>query len=92
MKQDKIKILKALGDETRFAIVCELLNRHEMSCADVTENFNLSQPTMSHHLTKLVAAGIVNARKDKIWSRYSLNRKVLENVGIDPMTFLRNES
>jgi ArsR family transcriptional regulator len=92
MNKEKVTVLKALADDTRFAIVAALITTKEMSCQDVTDKFNLSQPTMSHHLNKLVLAGIVNARKDKVWSRYSLNKDYLKKMGINLHTFFENEN
>jgi len=53
---------RALADETRQAIL-ELLTDQEMSVGEIVARFDLSQPTISHHLGLLRRAGMVLARK-----------------------------
>lgn len=65
--------LKALADETRLQIVCTLKRTREPVCVcDLTAHFDLSQPTISHHMAKLRDAGIVSCERRGIWSFYRL--------------------
>ena len=41
------------------------------------ERFEITQPTLSHHMKILVECGLVNARKDGKWQHYSLNCETL---------------
>lgn len=65
------KLFKALCDEHRLAIL-DLLQISEKCACDMLENISISQSTLSHHMKILVESGIVQARKDKKWTYYSL--------------------
>jgi ArsR family transcriptional regulator, arsenate/arsenite/antimonite-responsive transcriptional repressor len=81
-----VDILKALADETRLSIVrriaqdtlptpsCEL----PRACSQ-----QLSQPTMSHHISKLVEAGVLKEEKRSTKKVYTLQKEALERIGID---------
>ena len=43
----------------------------------ILDKFNITQPTLSHHMKILVNCGIVNDRKEGKWHYYSLNKKVI---------------
>jgi ArsR family transcriptional regulator len=63
MEDDRIvRVLKALGDPKRFAMVLEIAAAGELSCGQVGQRFKLSQPAISHHLKLLIAAGVVTTR------------------------------
>ena len=42
--------------------------------------FNITQPTLSHHMKILVGCGLVNDRKEGKWHHYSLNKKVIREA------------
>lgn len=67
-----VPIFKALADETRLKIV-DMLSCGEMCACDILDFFNITQPTLSYHMKILADCGIVNARKDGSWMKYSLN-------------------
>src|SRR5919206_1034417 len=69
---------KALADPTRVAIVNRLAAAPEVCVCDLTDAFELSQPTISHHLRILREAGIVEASRRGTWAYYRL---VPEAVG-----------
>ncbi len=62
---------KALGDPTRVAIVNRLA-AGECCVCDLTDVFELSQPTVSHHLKLLRDAGLVESERRGTWSYYRL--------------------
>lgn len=66
-------LFKALADETRVKIV-HILSCGEVCACEILDYFDLSQPTLSHHLGILVEAGLVTARSEGKWTHYSLNR------------------
>jgi len=67
------EILKALADPTRLQIALALRDAKEPVCiCDFTATFDLSQPTVSHHMAKLRDAGLVEVTKRGIWSFYRL--------------------
>src|ERR1044072_3594116 len=56
-------VFKALADPTRVAIVNRLAAANEVCVCDLTSAFELSQPTISHHLQLLREAGLVEAER-----------------------------
>ena len=66
-------LLKALGDPTRLSMVLCLWKAQAPVCiCDFTATFDLGQPTLSHHMAKLRAAGLVESQKRGIWIYYRL--------------------
>lgn len=63
---------KALSDPTRVAIVNRLGSASEVCVCDLTAAFDLSQPTISHHLRVLREAGLVEAENRGTWAYYRL--------------------
>ena len=63
---------KALADPTRVAIVNRLAATEECCVCDLTGAFDLSQPTISHHLRLLREAGLVEASRRGTWAYYRL--------------------
>jgi len=63
---------KALADPTRVAIVNRLAGCNECCVCDLTDAFDLSQPTISHHLRVLRDAGLVDASRRGTWAFYRL--------------------
>ena len=64
--------LRALADPTRLAIVNRLAGAGEVCVCDLVEEFELSQPTISHHLRLLRQAGLVEAERRGTWAYYRL--------------------
>jgi ArsR family transcriptional regulator, arsenate/arsenite/antimonite-responsive transcriptional repressor len=68
------QLFKALGDPARVKIVNLLATREEPVCVcELTEPLGLSQPTVSHHLKKLTAAGLLEREQRGVWAHYSLD-------------------
>ena len=65
-------IFKALGDPTRVAIVNRLAAAEAVCVGDLTAAFDLSQPTVSHHLRILREAGLVESERSGTWAYYRL--------------------
>jgi ArsR family transcriptional regulator, arsenate/arsenite/antimonite-responsive transcriptional repressor len=63
---------RALADPTRVAIVNRLSGADELCVCDLTEAFDLSQPTVSHHLKILRDAGLVDSSRRGTWAYYRL--------------------
>jgi ArsR family transcriptional regulator len=63
---------RALADPTRVAIVNRLSGADELCVCDLTATFELSQPTISHHLKILREAGLVEASRRGTWAYYRL--------------------
>ena len=77
--KDYAVFFKALSDETRLCIV-DMLSCREMSAGDILSNFTLSQSTLSYHMKILIEAKVVNARRDGLWTKYSINESTFENL------------
>ncbi len=73
MTIDCVEFCKALADGTRQRIL-EMLMEAEMCVGDIVDAFDMSQPTISHHLNVLRQFGLVNSRKDGKQVYYSINR------------------
>jgi ArsR family transcriptional regulator len=63
---------KALADPTRVAIINSLSAAEEVCVCNLTETFELSQPTISHHLRILREAGLVESSRRGTWAYYRL--------------------
>jgi ArsR family transcriptional regulator len=67
-------LLKTLADPVRLRLM-SLIASHpggEACVCDLNEAFDLSQPTISHHLKMLHEAGLLNREKRGVWAYYSL--------------------
>jgi ArsR family transcriptional regulator len=75
-------VFKALGDPNRIRIVNLLATAGDPVCVcDLTPQLDLSQPTVSFHLKKLVEAGLVEREQRGVWAYYSVNREALGRLG-----------
>lgn len=73
---DVALICKALSDANRLEIVQMLSDGEKCGCK-LLEKFEITQPTLSHHMKILVECGLVNDRKEGKWHHYSLNCETL---------------
>jgi len=73
---DVALICKALGDANRLKIVRMLSEGEKCGCV-LLEAFEITQPTLSHHMKILSDCGLVETRKEGKWSHYSLNCETL---------------
>lgn len=65
------KMMKAIAEPNRLQIVDKISTGEKCAC-DILDDFNFTQPTLSHHMKVLIDAGIVSARKEGKWHYYSL--------------------
>ena len=74
-------VTKALGDPIRIQLV-DVLRKHagKVCVCELVPLFDLSQPTISHHLKKLRDAGIVGSERQGLWAYYYVNSEALEEV------------
>jgi ArsR family transcriptional regulator len=72
-------VAKALGDPVRVQLV-DVLRKHagKVCVCELVPLFDISQPTLSHHLKKLRNAGIVDSEKRGLWSFYYVKPEGLE--------------
>ena len=71
--------LKAAGDPHRLKIL-NLLNADETCACELLAAFDITQPTLSHHMKILCDCGLVDARKDGKWVRYKINRPAADTL------------
>ena len=81
MNIDCVEFCKALADDTRQQILVMLLDR-EMCVSDIVDAFDMSQPTISHHLGILKQFNLVTSRKKGKQVFYEIRRdNVVECCG-----------
>ena len=87
--KEDVKLIKALADENRLAIL-EMLQEEEKCACVILEELNITQPTLSHHMKILCDSGIVDSCKDGKWMHYSLSfegskklREIIERYTMD---------
>ena len=72
-------IFKALNDETRREIL-ELLRKSDMTAGEIADHFNISKPSISHHLDLLKQADLVSSDKQGQFIIYSLNTTIVDDI------------
>ena len=76
---DIVTCFKALSDDTRYNIFMRLKSKELCAC-DLLESFEITQPTLSFHMKKLLECGLVVGKKDGIWMRYRINDAIVKEV------------
>jgi ArsR family transcriptional regulator len=75
------ELFKALGDPARVRIVNTLATNAQPVCAcEFEPALGLSQPTVSHHLKKLLGAGLIERKQRGKWAYFSLRRDAVEKL------------
>ena len=72
-------LFKALNDPTRREIL-EILRSGDLTAGEIADRFNITKPSISHHLDLLKQAGLVEAEKQGQFITYSLNATVIDDV------------
>jgi len=75
------EVAKALGDPIRLQLV-DVLRKHagKVCVCELVPLFEISQPTLSHHLGKLRAAGIVDSERRGLWAYYYVLPEALQEL------------
>jgi len=79
MELDLNTLFKALNDTTRREIL-ELLKDKDLTAGEIADQFNISKPSISHHLDLLRQAGLVVSVKEGQYIYYSLNTTVMDEM------------
>jgi ArsR family transcriptional regulator, arsenate/arsenite/antimonite-responsive transcriptional repressor len=75
------ELFKTLADPARVRAVNLLATSGEPVCiCELIEPLGLSQPTVSHHMKKLLQAGLVEREQRGKWAYFSLNRDAVEKL------------
>jgi ArsR family transcriptional regulator, arsenate/arsenite/antimonite-responsive transcriptional repressor len=75
------EVAKALGDPIRLQLV-DVLRKHagKVCVCELVPLFDVSQPTLSHHLKKLRDAGLVDSERRGLWAYYYVIPDALEDL------------
>jgi ArsR family transcriptional regulator, arsenate/arsenite/antimonite-responsive transcriptional repressor len=75
------EVAKALGDPVRLQLV-DVLRKHagKVCVCELVPLFDISQPTLSHHLKRLREAGIVDSERRGLWAYYYVIPDALEEL------------
>jgi len=77
-------LLKALADPVRLrllSLVASYADQEACVC-DLNDAFDLSQPTISHHLKVLHETGLLDRSKRGVWVYYRVRREALADLGV----------
>jgi ArsR family transcriptional regulator len=82
------RVLNAIADPTRRRILqalkekggCSIGKEVGLCACDIESRVRLSQPTISHHMTILREAGLVEAKKQGLWMWYRRNESALKEL------------
>lgn len=72
-------LFKALNDETRRQII-NLLKERDMNAGEIADRFEISKPSISHHLDILRRADLITSEKKGQFIEYSLNSTILDDL------------
>lgn len=75
------EVAKALGDPIRLQLV-DVLRKHagKVCVCELVPLFDISQPTLSHHLKKLRDARVVDSERPGLWAYYYVNPDALQEL------------
>jgi len=73
------KLFKALNDATRRRIL-DMLKDADLTAGEIADAFQISKPSISHHLDLLKQAGLISATREGQFLRYTLDATVLEEA------------
>lgn len=85
------KVLEAISDPTRRRIL-DLLKKNDLTAGELGAHFDISGPSMSHHLNKLKAAELVQTTRHGQSIVYSINTSVFEDTAQFVVEFFQNKS
>lgn len=75
-------MFKALGDPVRLRLMSMIASTDELTVCDLTGEFDLSGPTISHHLRVLRESGLVDSERRATWVYYRVRLKALKRLAM----------
>lgn len=72
-------IFKALNDPARREIL-KMLQKQDMTAGEIAAKFDMTAPSISHHLDKLKRAGLVTTLKQGQYIHYSINTTIIDDI------------
>jgi ArsR family transcriptional regulator len=75
-----IEVLSVLSESVRFKILSLISSKGELTAKDILSEFDFTQPTLSHHMSCLKEAGLVNVKRRGRFAYYSVNKDTIDLV------------
>lgn len=75
-----IEVLSVLSESVRFKILSLISSKGELTAKDILSEFDFTQPTLSHHMSCLMEAGLVNVERRGRFAYYSVNKDTIDLV------------
>lgn len=72
-------IFKAMNDPARREIL-KMLRKKDLTAGEIAAKFNMTAPSISHHLDKLKRAGLVTTIKEGQFITYSINTTIVDDL------------
>ena len=80
-RQATVLMFRALGDPTRYEIFRLIAAQPDQICVcHITDRFDVSQPTISHHLRILREAGLITVSRRGTWAYYEVDSQGLDRM------------
>ncbi len=73
------EVFKALNDPARREIL-KMLQKQDMTAGEIAAKFDMTAPSISHHLDKLKRAGLVTTVKQGQFIHYSINTTIIDDI------------
>jgi ArsR family transcriptional regulator, arsenate/arsenite/antimonite-responsive transcriptional repressor len=73
-------VFKALNDPIRRKILEILKKQGDLSAGEIADHFDISKPSISHHLDLLKQAGLVEVMRDGQFLYYSINTTIIDEL------------
>jgi ArsR family transcriptional regulator, arsenate/arsenite/antimonite-responsive transcriptional repressor len=77
---DLARIFKALGDPVRLRLLSLIASTDEICVCDLTDAFDVSGPTISHHLRVLREVGLVDVDRRATWAYYRIRPAAMSQL------------
>ena len=73
------EVFKALNDPARREIL-KMLQKQDLTAGEIAAKFDMTAPSVSHHLDKLKRAGLVTTVKQGQFIHYSINTTIIDDI------------
>ena len=73
-----VEVLSILSESVRFKILSLIASKGELTAKDILSEFDFTQPTLSHHMSCLKDAGLVNVERRGRFAYYSVNKDTID--------------
>lgn len=80
IEEKLIGALSILSESVRFKILSLIASKGELTAKDILSEFDFTQPTLSHHMTCLTEAGLVNVERRGRFAYYTVNEDTIDLV------------